>query len=77
MVTKIKYYLYSIKYKKIYTSTGIKNICNVNYVLLGRQNGKTIMSYKWNYVKAVERYDFKLAKMFKRAYKKVFHKNIF
>ena len=77
MVAKVKDYLYSRKYKKIYTNTGIKNISNANYVLLGRQNGKTIMAYKWNYIRFVEKYDFKSAKMLKRAYKKVFHKNIF
>lgn len=77
IINKIKYYIYSRKYKKIYSSKGIENITNANYVLLGRQNGKTIMSYKWNYVRVVERYDFKSAKMLRRAYKTVFHKKIF
>ena len=58
MLNKIKYYIYSIKYKKIYTSKGIENITNANYVYLGRQNGKTIMSLKWTYIRAVENYDF-------------------
>lgn len=76
IINKIKYYIYSRKYKKIYTSKGIENITNTNYVL-GRQNGKTIMSYKWNYISSVERHDFKSAKMLKKVYKKVFRKNIF
>lgn len=46
VINKIKYYIYSRRYKKIYSSKGIKNITNANYVYLGRQNGKTIMSFK-------------------------------
>lgn len=77
IINKIKYYIYSRKYKKIYTNKGIENITNTNYIYLGRQNGKTIMSYKWNYISSVERHDFKSAKMLKKVYKKVFRKNIF
>lgn len=77
VINKIKYYIYSRRYKKIYSSKGIKNITNANYVYLGRQNGKTIMSFKWNYIRAVERHAFKSAKMLKKTYKKVYRKNIF
>lgn len=70
IINKIKYYIYSRKYKNIYSSKGIKNITNANYVYLGRQNGKTIMSFKWNYIRAVERHDFKSAKMLKKLIKR-------
>lgn len=77
VIDKIKYYIYSRRYKKLYSSEYIDNIVNANYVYLGRQNGKTIMSYKWNYIRSVERNDFNLAKIIKRIYKKVFRENIF
>lgn len=77
VINKIKYYIYSRRYKKIYSIKNIENITNANYVYLGRQNGKTIMYYKWNYIRTVERHNFKLAKMLKKNYKKVYRKNIF
>lgn len=77
LINKIRYYIYSRKYKKVYTTKGIDNITKANYVYLGRQNGKTIMSYKWNYIKSVESYDFKTAKLLKKVYKKTYHRKIF
>lgn len=77
MLNKIKYLFYSKEYKKFYSSTGIKNIINANYVYLGRQNGKTIKSLKWDYIRAVENHEFEAAKLIKKTYKKIFHKKIF
>lgn len=77
IINKIKYYIYSRKYKKIYTSKAIENITNTNFVYLGRQNGKTIMYLKWNYIRVVENHEFKAAKYIKKSYRKTYHKKIF
>lgn len=77
LINKIKYYIYSRKYKKIYSSKGIDKISKANYIYLARQNSKSIMSYKWSYIRAVEKYDFKLAKTLNKSYREVFHKAIF
>ena len=44
VINKIKYYLYSQPYKKIYTNKEIDKIKSSSYICFGRQNGKTLIS---------------------------------
>lgn len=76
VINKIKYYLYSQLYKKIYTNKEIDKIKS-SYICFSRQNGKTLISYKLYYIRAVENYDFKFAKNLRKNYKKIFRENIF
>lgn len=77
VINKIKYYLYSQPYKKIYTNKEIDKIKSSSYICFGRQNGKTLISYKLYYIRAVENYNFKFAKNLRKNYKKIFQENIF
>lgn len=77
LIDKIKYYFYSKPYRKIYTNQEIEKIRSSKYICLSRRNGKTIMTYKLNYISAVENHDFKYAKKLIKGYKKIFCKDIF
>lgn len=78
---KIKYWYYSRKYKKYFNTKFLKEylskLKDINYIHLGRQNGKTLNFLKLSYVIAVEQHRFKAAKNIKKLFKEMYSINMF
>lgn len=74
LINKLRYKYYSQYYKntpKDYR-TYLKNINKPLHIFCGRQNGKTYTMFKLQYIHYVENYDFKMAKIILKNYKKYF-----
>lgn len=72
MLNKLRYKYYSRYYKNVSKENiiALKNLTTLSKIYLGRQNGKTILTIRWNYIYYVENYNFKIAKMILKKYKK-------
>lgn len=72
MLNKLRYKYYSQYYKDVPKDivTKIKNINKTVQIFYGRQNGKTFLTIKCQYIHFVENYNFKIAKMILKKYKK-------
>ena len=76
MLNKLRYKYYSKYYKDVPKDipkdivTKIKNINKTVKIFYGRQNGKTFLTIKCQYIYFVENYNFKIAKMILKKYKK-------
>lgn len=77
MINKVRYWYYSRNYKRFYSKEFLNRLKEANMIYLGRQNGKRIAFTRVNYIKAVENYNFKLAKAILKGYKAAFNKELF